>query len=73
MKLVFALALGGIGLIVAVGIFPPAKTHLDGFIDDVIPGLGFSGTLSAYVSLLPYILLALLVICCIYYVVWARR
>lgn len=73
MKLIFGLALGAVGIVVTLGIFPPAKTHLDSFIDDVMPGLGFSGTLSAYVSLLPYILLLLLVICSLYLIVWSRK
>ena len=62
MKLIFGVALAGTGIIITLGIFPAAKIHLDEFIDDIMPGLGFSDTLEAYVSFLPYILLLLLII-----------
>lgn len=62
MPLIFALALAALGLIVALLLFPTGFDLIEEWLDNVMPTLGLDDTMTAYVSLLPYVLLALLII-----------
>ena len=51
-----------LGFLVAFAIFPPAFDILSEFVDDVMPGLGFTDLIKAYVGAFPLILLGLFVL-----------
>lgn len=61
MKVSFIAFMLVLGFLVAFAIFPPAFDILTEFIDDVMPGLGFTDLIKAYVGAFPLILLGLFI------------
>lgn len=62
MNILFVAFLVVLGLLVTFIVYPPAFVILEEFIVDVMPGLDFGATLTAYVGAMPLILLVLMVL-----------
>ena len=62
MNRVFLIVLGIFGVFIALAVFPAGAAVLTDFIDNIMPGLGFGNLLTAYIKVLPFIMLGLMLI-----------